>query len=411
MLEFSPGPRISERAQRCWLWPTIDGFLQHLEGKRYRQSTLRWYASGLLAFGEYTARQGVSSLDQLPQLVGPFADSPHLELPSRKDRQQLVTRFIRHLQQNKLIPAPSSPPPTPHEAVVEDYLGFLRDQRGLARGSVAVHRGLCAALLAYLAENGIGDLHRLRAETIHRFIIWRGQQHRRHSLQSSCSALRCFLSHLYRRKIIPVDLAAAVVSPRVFQQEQCPRFLTSAEIESLLVVIDRRTPLGRRDYAMVLLLAVYGLRGIEVVSLSLDDIDWHHQLLHIRKRKAGNNTTYPLSVPVGEAVIDYLRQGRPTSTHREVFLTMKAPFGPMVYSTGLAYRVRHYLTLAGISVARPGTHSFRYSCAQRLFQQGMPLKTVGDYLGHCNPTTTQRYTKVALEQLREVANGDGEDVL
>jgi integrase len=161
---------------------------------------------------------------------------------------------------------------------------------------------------------------------------------------------------------------------------------------------------------MFLLLATYGLRGIEVRRLRLDDIRWREQLLQVRGRKAGNSTTYPLSVAVGEALLVYLQAVRPASSHREVFLTMSAPFTPLRHSS-LRNRVLDYLRLAGVEVAHPGTHSFRYSCAQRLFEQGVPLKSIGDFLGHRDPNSTERYTKIALDQLREVAAGDGEGLL
>jgi integrase len=158
------------------------------------------------------------------------------------------------------------------------------------------------------------------------------------------------------------------------------------------------------------LLASYGLRGAEVVRLRLDDVQWREQLLQIRGRKAGNRTTYPLAVAVGEAMLAYLQLVRPASSHREVFLTMQAPFKPLLRSS-LRNRVLDYFRLAGVQVAHPGTHSFRYSCAQRMFEQGMPLKTIGDFLGHRDPASTERYTKIALDQLREVAAGDGEELL
>ena len=160
---------------------------------------------------------------------------------------------------------------------------------------------------------------------------------------------------------------------------------------------------------MILLLAVYGLRGCEVRRLRLDDIDWNRQIIHIRKRKAGNASSYPLTGSVAQAIIAYLQEGRPASQHREVFLALRPPSAPL----GNKYdkQVRKYLDQAGITIARPGTHTFRYSCAQRLFEEGMALKTIGDFLGHQNPDSTQRYTKIAIEQLRAVASNAGEDLL
>jgi len=162
---------------------------------------------------------------------------------------------------------------------------------------------------------------------------------------------------------------------------------------------------------MMLVLATYGVRGIEVVRLRLKDIDWRTEQLRIRSRKAGNNTVYPLSTCVGEAILAYLQNGRPKSRHPEVFLSCKAPFRPLVYAAALGCLVRRYMAKAGVEVDRPGTHTFRYSCAQRLLDQQVPLKHIGDYLGHGDLHSTQRYTKIAIEPLREVALGDGEDLL
>src|SRR5208282_3594090 len=182
------------------------------------------------------------------------------------------------------------------------------------------------ALLLDLGLQGVDDLKTLGSKHIHAFIVQEGQRYSRVTLSDRCSMLRGFLSHLYRRGITSTDLSLAVVSPRIYQHEQCPRFLTRAEVEAVLAAVDRQTPQGRRDYPMLLLLAVYGLRGIEVIRLRLDDIDWRKQVLSVRARKAGNHTAYPLAVSVGEAIVSYLQNGRPQSTHREVFLSTVAPF-------------------------------------------------------------------------------------
>src|SRR5205823_1464063 len=138
---------------------------------------------------------------------------------------------------------------------------------------------------------------------------------------------------------------------------------------------------------------------------------WRNRKLYIRRRKTGNNTTYPLAASVDDAVVAYLRNGRPTSPHREVFLSVFAPFRPLASGRALAGHIAQYLERVGITMDRPGTHIFRYSCAQRLFEEGMPLKFIGDYLGHTQAQSTQRYTKIAIDQLREVALGDAEELL
>jgi site-specific recombinase XerD len=395
--------------RRSWIRAFTDQFLTTLAERRYTLGTLRYNARLLEAFGDFTAQRCGGDLALMPQWVDPFVAAMRGDQRYRRKRRSLLVRFIRFLQDQQVIPAPADAPRW-GDAIVEDYLLSLRDQRGLCPASIEAARKFTRTLREYLNGEGISDFRVLRPDIIHRFITRQGQRYSRDTMRRTCSLLRRFLTFLYRREVLTADLAGAVIAPRVYKHEQCPRFLTRAEIDKLRAAVDRTTPVGKRDHAMLLLLATYGLRGIEVVRLRLDDIDWRGQLLHVRKRKAGNSTTYPLSVAVGEAVLAYLRQVRPASAHREVFLTMQAPFTPLARGS-LRTRVMEYFARSGVSVPRPGTHSFRYSCAQRLFDQGVPLKTVGDYLGHRNPESTQRYTKIALEQLREVAVGDGEELL
>lgn len=178
----------------------------------------------------------------------------------------------------------------------------------------------------------------------------------------------------------------------------------------LLDAVELRTPVGKRDYAILLLLITYGLRSVEVANLSLDSIDWENERLHVPERKAGHSTVYPLSPIVGEAIINYLQSGRPESTERLIFLKVVAPYNPLRWQA-LGQRVTWYLKKAGIPVARPGSHTLRHTCIQHLVDAHFSLKTIGDYVGHSKPISTQVYTKIDVEALRDIALGNGEDVL
>jgi integrase len=174
-----------------------------------------------------------------------------------------------------------------------------------------------------------------------------------------------------------------------------------------LACVDRRAVVGRRDYAILLLLVTYGLRANEVANLTLDDIDWKRERLSIPLRKAGHWSAYPLASVVGEAIIDYLKNGRPETTDRHVFLRAVAPHTP-IGSAAVSSAAAKYLHRAGVQVHRPGSHTLRHTCVQRLVDAEFDLKTVGDYVGHQSPQSTEIYTKVALTALREVAMGNGE---
>jgi integrase len=178
----------------------------------------------------------------------------------------------------------------------------------------------------------------------------------------------------------------------------------------MLESVDRCAPTGKRDYAILLLLVTYGLRAREVAALTLDNIDWRRDRLHIPARKAGHSTVYPLSRVVGEAILHYLQNGRPKTEARALFLRAFAPYTPLA-SFAVSDRAKHYLRKAGIKVLRPGSHTLRHTCVQRLVDSHVSLKTIGDYVGHRTPDATNIYTKVNIEALREVALGDGEEIL
>jgi integrase len=161
---------------------------------------------------------------------------------------------------------------------------------------------------------------------------------------------------------------------------------------------------------MMLLLTSYGMRSKEVAALQLDDIDWQQAQLHVSGRKGGHATIYPLSATVGEAVIDYLRCGRPDVEHRDLFLTTKSPYTPISHWCA-SQRAGVYIRAAGIEVRRPGSHTFRHSCVQRLVDADVPFKVIGDYVGHRVPQSTMIYGKVAIHKLRALAIGEAEEVL
>jgi site-specific recombinase XerD len=190
-----------------------------------------------------------------------------------------------------------------------------------------------------------------------------------------------------------------------------PRSISWDEVNQVLAGVDRRTPAGRRDHAILLLLVTYGLRAREVAALTLDDIDWKHDRLAVPERKANHSTAFPLSPVVGEAILDYLRNGRPETTDRHVFFRAVAPHRP-IGSAAVSSRARHYLLQAGVTVPRPGSHTLRHSAVQRLVDANLDLKTIGDFIGHRSPRSTEIYAKVHVEALRQVAlGGDGEQVL
>jgi integrase/recombinase XerD len=177
-----------------------------------------------------------------------------------------------------------------------------------------------------------------------------------------------------------------------------------------LETVDRRTHTGKRDFAILLLLVTYGLRAREVSKLTLDDIDWKRERLYIIGRKAGQSTAYPLSVSAGEAIVDYIKYGRPATQDRHLFFRSYAPRTPITHGA-ISTLASLYIRKAGIKVIRPGSHTLRHTCAQRLVDASFSFKLIGDYVGHRSLSSTEIYTKVDIESLRKVVAENEEDIL
>jgi site-specific recombinase XerD len=223
------------------------------------------------------------------------------------------------------------------------------------------------------------------------------------------SSLRVFLRYLRREGMLDRDISKLVEIPQQYRLADIPRSVSWEAVQKVLDRPDRRTVVGRRDFAMLLLMATYGLRAREIAALTLDDIDWKRDRLHVRERKADHTTAYPLAAAIGEAIIDYVKNGRPDVSSRVLFWRQLAPRIPLTHHA-VASTATKYLREAGIKVRRPGSHTLRHACVQRLVDSGFPLKTIGDYVGHRSASSTMIYAKVQVDALREVAMSDGEDL-
>jgi integrase/recombinase XerD len=181
-----------------------------------------------------------------------------------------------------------------------------------------------------------------------------------------------------------------------------PRAIPVDQVKLLLASIDRKSPVGRRDYAILLILARLGLRAGEIKTLTLEDLDWQEGLITVRG-KAGRYSQLPLPADVGEAIADYLRHGRPTASSRCVFLRARAPLGAFQSQSGIGSMVRHALARAGIDALRTGAHQFRHALACKMLQQEASLSEIGELLRHRSPQTTAIYAKVDLVSLATLA--------
>jgi site-specific recombinase XerD len=323
--------------------------------------------------------------------------------PSQGDSAALC-HCIEFLRREELIPAAKNPVRqlTPAEQCVQAYEQYLREERGLVQATIVNYVPFIGRFLKDRFGTGPVNLSSLGANDVVRFV----QRSARHLNQKRAklltSALRSFFQYARYRGEIRLDLATVVPCVANWSMPAIPRGIEPDQVRRLLSQINQSTAVGRRDYAIVLLLARLGLRSGEVAFLELDDIDWNAGCLSVHG-KSGRRTQLPLPQDVGEAIVAYLRHGRPSCTSRRVFLRAKAPIRGFATQCAVGTIVRHALLRAGIEAPTTGAHQFRHGLATQMLRQGASLAQIGELLGHKSPETTKIYAKVDLEALRTLA--------
>ena len=220
----------------------------------------------------------------------------------------------------------------------------------------------------------------------------------------SCGTIRAFLRFLYSRGRLRFDISASVIAPVVRRGDRPPRALVWADVRRILRAVDRKSRVGRRDFALLLMMATYGMGAGEVLGMRLDDIDWASRKLRIVRPKTSREIVLPLLPPVARALVAYLRFSRPKHTaSRRVFVQMRAPHGRLSGSSAVRHVLLKHARAAGISASFLGSHALRHSHASRQIDLGASMKVVGDILGHVHPDSTSVYVRIALGHLRRMA--------
>lgn len=314
-----------------------------------------------------------------------------------------ICKLLR-LAQDKWPPvAESGPDVMLRQAICQEYETWLRDERGLADATINALLQEARRFLEWQSgRHGAGGLHALGIRDIDLYMDLRTPGLRRISLARVAALLRSLLRYLHRTGRIPTGLTPHVIGPMLYAYEDVPSILDSSQIAAVLAVTKTdRSPLGLRDYAIVQLLATYGLRQGEICKLRLDDINWRAESMRIRHTKTNACSYLPLVRPVGDALVDYLRLGRPQVQIREIFVRSCAPFTPM---QNLYSMVQRRLSAAGVTPpGKRGPHVFRHARAVELLRASVPQKIIGDLLGHRSTKSTNAYLKLATEDLRAVA--------
>jgi site-specific recombinase XerD len=331
------------------------------------------------------------------------------EAPLTAQRRQSITTAIRlllgHLRPAGLIAPPrtASLPQTEAQQWLLRYQDYLEKVQGLAPRTCQGYLFFATRLLETLSQQGRIEWANFTADKITAFLLAEVAPRKGSGPRGPATALRSFLRFLVSQGRLSAGLELAIPPLRQWSQSALPQRLQENEIRQLLTSCSSQTAVGKRNYAILLLLARLGLRAKEVAQLQLEDIDWNQGSLLVRTSKTHGQRLLPLPQDVGEALLSYLQHGRPTTTERAVFLTALPPYRPLQSHCVTSVTVQRLMTRAGIKRQPSGAHLLRHTAATEMVNRGASFKEVADVLGHQRLQTTGIYAKLDLAALSEVA--------
>ncbi len=390
--------------------------LGQLEKLGYSSRSLRRYHTiwrHLIAFAQQEALGGTFSED----LAGRFVDAYRLCVgetiePSEGWRRHVVfairglrafardgciERCRTDVQKVQIPPAMKKP--------LRDYEVYGRDRLYLRPSSLSLRIRELAIFLDFLGSRNLKTLDQLQPADLTAFVVWRPRLRPKTISRILCD-VRSFLKFLSLKGILRRDLSVVLPTIRVPRDADIPSVWDPELLARLLKAVDRSSPKGKRDYAILLLACRLGLRVGDIRALRLENLNWEAATIEIIQSKTGAPLQLPLTEEVGEALIDYLRAGRPRTDRREVFLKLNPPFAPFSENNHLYQLVTHWRKLAGIefrSKRRRGLHSLRHTLATELLRAETPFHVISEILGHATAASTLIYAKADVEALRSVA--------
>lgn len=371
-------------------------FLRHYAQQSYAHNTLRSIAWSLRVISESRVAERSSVLNvDIESIARPY---------SRDIRQDLIhvaKQWFAFMGHREIEP----PLKGVFDALLCAFEEFMRNEQGLSEATILTRRGMLRPFLESLERvRHLRSLKEVTVRHIDRYLTEKSEHGwSRASLSTLASTLRSFFHYAEAQCWCRSGLTVSIDSPRLYAHENLPRGPDWTQVQRLITSIHGDDPVSIRNRAVVMLLAIYGLRRSEVARLRLEDLDWENELIRITRTKQHRVQQYPLTGAVGDALVEYLQYARPRCRHREVFLALSAP-RRVLSVNGITAIVRSRLRAIGVECAPCGPHGLRHACAQHLLAKGFSLKQIGDQLGHRRAASTSYYAKVDLKGLQEVAD-------
>jgi site-specific recombinase XerD len=382
----------------------IDGFVAFLVHEGYAPHTVRAKCELIVDLSRWLEWRKLPLVKLDEEHLTQFRISRHRRFGLRRGDMWTARQLLGYLRDLGCIPTPRERTDrTSLGHLTRDFARFLTSERGLSQSTVIKYLPVARTFLVKRFGDKAPRLNKLGPQDIHRFIVHHVHAGNRSlAAKQTVPALRSFFRFLHQRGQIAIDLAAAVPGVADWRLSHLPKSLPPNQVKQLLDSCDRGTSTGQRDHAILLLMARLGLRAGEVVSMTLDDLDWECGEIVVRG-KGQKVARLPLPSNVGRALVTYLRHVRPTCSTRRVFIRMKAPRRGLAGAGAICSIVRRALKRAGLNLEFKGSHLLRHSLATNLLRRGASLTEIGQLLRHSEMTTTQIYAKVDIAALRVIA--------
>jgi len=349
------------------------------------------------------ARAGIHESDLCEHVVEQFVCERQRRGYRLRGYTGVIGIFLENLRRQRLIAAPERIPDRSELGLLKRRYGqYLKRERGLTETTVTRYQGIIDRFLTDRFDGKPLRLEVLSPSDIADFVRSRARSASPSGASLTVTALCSFLRFLFQCGEIPTNLAACVPSVARWRQDSVPKYLNTEQVKRLLKACDRNTSTGRRDYAILLLLARLGFRASEVVNLELEDIDWRNGEITV-PGKGLVRDRLPLPVDVGEAVAMYLSRDRCKCPTRQVFLCMKAPRRGFASAGAVSTLVRRAILRAGLDPPLKGAHLLRHSLATGMLRRGASMVEIGEILRHRTPASTEIYAKVDFKSLRAIA--------
>lgn len=377
----------------------VEGYRSFLLGFGYTSDTVRGMLKVLGQLGRWMEAGGLDPADLGEVRLDEFLAARRADATRQVPCRRVLLLLLDFLRAGQVI-GPATPPlPSPVDGAVAGYVDWLVTDRGLAATTVVRYRRTAWRFLTQRLVGSVGPWTGLTGAEVNAFLLAECRRCSVGAAKGRVAEIRSLLRYGYLHRLVELPLAGSIPPVAGWHHTSIPISVSPRVVELLLDSCDRATPVGLRDFAVLMLLARLGLRSIEVARLRLDDIDWRNGLVRIRG-KGGQLGRLPLPVDVGESLTAYLRNGRPLTSLREVFITGRAP-RQAIRADLVGDVVQRACRRA--SVPQVGPHRLRHALATDLMAHGVALRDISQVLRHRDLATTAIYAKVDLVSLRAVA--------